>query len=803
MRILFQDIRFGLRVLAKSPGFTAVAVLTLAIGIGANTAIFSVVNAVLLRPLPYPNHNSLLRVEETHPGENSTALTYATFLDLERDVTAIQNTSAFRPWVFNVTGEREPEQVPGAMVSGNFFSALGSKPFLGRVIRKEDDQPGGDNRVTVLSYAFWQRRYGGQRAIVGKSVQVNAQDFVVIGVMPPGFDFPEQAEMWCPLVAGGEFHNNRRAHLLTVVGDLAPGTSPGKVNAELASFAARVTRENPGVDDPGLTITAVSLKNSLVAPLRPALVILIFAVGLLLLIACANVANLLLARGAARRKEIAIRLAIGAGRSRLVRQLLTESVLLSSLGGVLGLGVASWSLSFIIAANAKNIPELIGVNLDWSVLVFTLMVSVLTGLLFGLVPALAGIKTDLNASLKEAGAVSTGARHRMSNESLIVLQFTLAVILLAGAGLLGNSFVRLLRVNPGFNPKNVLTMQVFLSPVQFPEGDPKGAVVLHQMLERVRAVPGVRSAGLVISLPLTGGPSTDFVISGRPAPRLGDEPSADILVIDPGYLQTMQIPLLAGREFTERDNQNSARVMIINQTMARQFWPNESPIGKRVTMKDWGPPLTGEIVGVAGDVKINGLDAAIGPAIYWPYSQFPVNFNAIVVRGDTDPLRLVSAVKSQIWSVDKNQPISKIATMEQVLSDSIAQRRLYLVLLGVFAGAALLLAAVGIYGVMSYSVSQRTHEMGIRLALGAPQTEILKLILGRGAKLALLGVATGILAATALTRLMSSLLFGVSPSDPATLAAVAVLLMLVAMAACYIPARRAMRVDPMIALRYE
>jgi putative ABC transport system permease protein len=346
-------------------------------------------------------------------------------------------------------------------------------------------------------------------------------------------------------------------------------------------------------------------------------------------------------------------------------------------------------------------------------------------------------------------------------------------------------------------------MQVFLSPVQFPEGDPKGAVVLHQMLERVRAVPGVRSAGLVISLPLTGGPSTGFVISGRPAPRPGDEPSADILVIDPGYLQTMQIPLLAGREFRERDNQNSARVMIINETMAREFWPNESPIGKRITMMDWGPPLTGEIVGVAGDVKINGLDTAIGPAIYWPYSQFPVNFNAIVVRSDADPLRLVSAVKSQIWSVDKNQPISKIATMEQVLSDSIAQRRLYLVLLGVFAGAALLLAAVGIYGVMSYSVSQRAHEIGIRLALGAAQTEILKLILGHGAKLALLGVATGILAATALTRLMSSLLFGVSPSDPATLAAVAVLLMLVAMVACYIPARRAMRVDPMIALRYE
>ncbi|MGH9866199.1 MAG: FtsX-like permease family protein, partial [Candidatus Acidiferrales bacterium] len=469
----------------------------------------------------------------------------------------------------------------------------------------------------------------------------------------------------------------------------------------------------------------------------------------------------------------------------------------------LGLGVASWSLSFIIAANAKNISQLVGVSLDWRVLVFTLLVSVLTGLLFGLVPALAGIKTDLNVSLKEAAAVSTGGTRRVSNESLIVLQFALAVVLLAGAGLLGNSFVRLLRVNPGFNPRNVLTMQVFLSPVQFPEGDPKGAVVLRQMLERVRAVPGVRSAGLVISLPLMGGPSTDFVISGRPTPRLGDEPSADILVIDPGYLRTMQIALLAGREFTERDNKDSARVMIINQTMAREFWPHESPIGKRVTMKDWGPPLTGEIVGVAGDVKTNGLDAAIGPAIYWPYSQFPVNFNTIVVRSDTDPLRLVSAVKSQIWSVDKNQPISKIATMEQVLSDSIAQRRLYLVLLGVFAGAALLLAAVGIYGVMSYSVSQRTHEIGIRLALGAEQTEILKLILGRGAKLTLLGVTTGIVAAMLLTRLMSSLLFGVDATDPATFAAVAVLLTLVALVACYIPARRAMRVDPMVALRYE
>jgi putative ABC transport system permease protein len=803
MHSLFADLRYCLRVLRNSPGFTAVAVLTLALGIGAITAIFSVVSAVLIRPLPYPNHASLLRVEESHPGQPSTELTYATFLDLQRDVTVIRNTAAFRFWLFNVTGDREPEQVPGATVSGDFFPALGTKPLLGRVIRAEDDQPGGDNHVVVLSYGLWRRRFGGDPAIVGKTLRVNNENHAVVGVMPPGFDFPSRAELWTPLVAGGSLRGNRRAHLLTVIADLAPHRSLSDAQAELASFGARIEEENPGDDDPGLAIAAISLKNSLAAPVRPALVLLIIAVSLLLLIACANTANLLLARAAFRRKEFAIRLAVGASRWRLVRQLLTESVVLSSLGGGLGLAIAFWSLRIIVAADVNNIPQLAQVSLDWRVLTFAFAASLLTGLLFGMTPAFAGIQAAPASSLKESVPALIGGRRFASSEGLIVLQFALALLLLAGAGLLANSFVRILRVNPGFNPANLLTMQVFLSPAEFPEGDPKGALLLHEMLERIRALPSVRSAGLVISLPITGGPSTDFVVPGRPDPPPGDEPSADIRVIDPGYLATMQIPLLSGRNFDEDDNQDSPRVMLINRAMARQFWPDENPLGKRVTMKDWGPPLTGQVVGVVGDVKINGLDAAVGPAIYWPYSQFPVNFNAIVVRSDADPLRLVAAVKSGIWSVDKNQPVSQIATMEQVLSDSLAHRRLYLVLLGIFAASALLLAAVGIYGVLSYSVSRRTREIGIRLALGARQADVLKLVLGRGVRLALLGVAMGLIAAVALTHLMTSLLFGVRASDPATFAAVAVLLVFVAIVACYIPARRATRVEPVRTLREE
>jgi predicted permease len=803
LEILFQDLRFAVRLLRKNPGFTAIAVLTLALGMGAATTIFSVVNGVLLRPLPYQNHDRLLRVDETHPGAIGSGLTFATFLDLEREAKTVENASAFREWLFNITGEGEPQQVSGALTSGNFFNNLGSPPLLGRTIQPEDDQVGGNNRVVVLSYALWNSRFGADPKILGRALNVNAEPVTVIGVMPPGFDFPQHSELWCPLVPASGLHNNRRAHLLTVLVDRKPDESLGGVHSELAAFAESVEKRNPGVDDPGLTLSAVPLEKSLVAPVRPALAILMLAVALLLLIACANVANLLLARTSARRREIALRLALGATRARLAMLLLTESVFVSLLAGALGLLVAEVGLTFIRTQENQDLPRFTEINLDWRVFAFALAVSILSGLFFGLAPALAGAKLDLNAPLKEGHWKPAGASLRLSNGTLTVVQFGLATILLTGAGLLGSSLVRVLRENPGFNPDHLLTLQVFLSPVKYPEGNSTSPIVLHEMLERVRALSGVRSAGMVNALPITGGPSTEFVIEGRPAPRPGDEPGADIRVADPGYFPAMGIPLLAGRSFTEHDTAGSARVVLINETLARTFWPDESPVGQRITMKDWGPPLTGEIVGVVGDVKGNGLDAALGPMLYWPYTQFGQIFNTLVVRTDDDPLRLAAAVKSRIWSVDKDQPVSRIQTMDQILSDSVARRRLYVVLLGVFACVAVLLAAAGIYGVVSYSVTERTREIGIRVALGAERVDVLWLIIAQAAKLALTGELAGIVLALGLTRLMASLLFGISAADPPTFAAVAILLSTVALAACYIPARRAIRVDPTVALHYE
>jgi putative ABC transport system permease protein len=803
-----QDVRYALRTLLKSPGFTLVCALTLGLGIGASTAIFSVVNGVLLRPLPYPNHERLVRIGERHPG-NGCGLcggfgntTYANFNDLERAASTVENVAAFREWSFNLTSGGEPEQVPGALVSGNFFAALGSKPALGRILAPEDDAPGADNHVVVLNYALWQRRFGADRGVIGKTLQINAENYRVLGVMPRGFAYPEKSEVWCPLVSRGEFRDNRRAHLLTIVADLRAGRTIGNAQEELAAIGERIEKQNAG-DDPDMVLITVSLKKSMVEPVQPALMVLVFAVGLLLVMACANLANLLLARAAAREKEFSLRTALGAGRLRLVRQLLTESFILAMLGAGVGLGVAAWSLQFIAALDSQEMPRFGEISIDWRVLGFTLLVSWFSGLLFGLAPALSGAKADLNISLKGRAGVSVGARRRGASRALIVSQFALAVVLLVGAGLLGNSFVRLLRVNPGFNPSGVLAVQLFFSPVEYPEGNVRGALVLQQMLQNVRSIPGVRSAGLVTALPIAGGASTDFIIERRPLPPANDEPSADIRSADSGYFQTMGIPLLAGREFTEADNSTARRVMVINQTMARQYWPNDSPIGQHVTMKDWGPPLTGEIVGVVGDVKTNGLDEAVGPMIYWPHFQFPELFNTIVVRSDGEPSRLLPAVKTAVWAVNKNQAISKIDTMEQVLSESLARRRLYMILLGVFAGAALLLAGVGIYGMASYSVSQRIREMGIRIALGAERGDVLRLVLGQGARAALLGILFGIATAVALTRLMASLLFGVRATDPLTFAEVAVLLALVALVACYIPARRAMRVDPMVALRHE
>ena len=582
-----QDLRYATRSFLNKPGFAIVCVLILGLGIGVTAAIFSVVNGVLLRPLPYPNSSRLVRIEEIHPGSSNANFTYASFLDLERQSKSMENISAYRPWSFNLTGEGEPEEVAGALVSENFFSALGSQPILGRTFRGEDDQLGGDNHVVILSNALWQRKFGSDRGILGKILKISGEDYRVTGVMPEGFNYPETAKLWCPLVARGDSRSNRRAHLLAVLANLRPGTLLNAAQAELAVIAKSIEGQNPGID-PTMQIAGVPLQKSLVEPVRPALLILMFAVGLLLLLACVNIANLMLARAETRQKEFAIRLAIGAGRARLIRQLLTESLALTMLGAVLGLAIAHQLLRFIVALNGDSMPRFGEITMDWRVLAFVLVISLITGFLFGLAPALVSARTDLAGSMKESGSVLSGRSSHGSSRPLVALQFAIAVVLLVGAGLVGNSFVRLLKVNPGFDQNNVLAVTLFFSPDKFPDGDPKGPLLLRQLLENVRSVLGAESVGMVNALPITGGPATDFAIVGRPVPAPDDEPSADIRTVDASYFRAMRIPLVAGREFTEHDDWRSSRVMIINQSMARQFWPNENPIGQHVTMKDWG-----------------------------------------------------------------------------------------------------------------------------------------------------------------------------------------------------------------------
>ena len=789
-------------MLIRKPGFTAVAILTLALGIGANTMIFSVVNAVLLSPLQFPDSGRLVRLGETHANFNG-GFTYASFLDLGDETETLENIAAARFWSDNLIDGGEPEQVSMMLVSANYFPALGVQPLVGRTFLREEDTPGRDN-VVVMSHRLWQRRYGGDLNLIGKTIKVGANERTVIGVMPPDFQsnvlFSGQYDLWTPLVPGGLLHDNRRSHLLSVIARLKPQATITQAQAELTGVALGIEQQNPGVDDPGLGVSVVGLQERMVAPLRPALIVLLCAVGCVLLIACANVANLLLARSAAREKEMAIRIALGASRWRIARQLLTESALLGLAGGAAGLLIAVWGVDSITALAPANLPRIDEVRVDGRVMGFTLLTSLLTGILFGLAPALQLPRLSINEVVKDGGRGSTGARRRWLRHFLVVSEVALALVLLIGAGLLINSFWRLQQVDRGFDSRNVVTLNLTLSRYSNTQ---QQVGFLKEVLERAAQVPGVRSVGVTSTLPLRGGPATTFVLEARPPVALGDEPSADIRVIDSNYFRTMGITVRAGRAFAETDSTNAPKVMVINETLARRFWPGEDPIGKRVTMKDWGPPLTGEVVGVAADVKADGLDSESRPMIYWPYPQFPVIFNNIVVRAEGDPLSLVGSIKDQIWSVDPAQPIASVTTMDQVLATSVAPRRFNMLLLGIFAAVALALAAVGIYGVISYTVSQRTHEIGIRLALGARSSDVLRLVVGQGMALALAGVGLGIAAAAGLTRLMSTLLFGVSATDAPTFVVVAVLLSAVALAACVVPARRATKVDPMVALRYE
>jgi putative ABC transport system permease protein len=803
----FQDLRYAGRMQLKNPAFTIVAVIALALGIGANTAIFSVVNTVLLRPLPYKDPERLVMVWEDaskqgYPRDTPAA---ANFVDWRDQNTTFEGMAAIADQSFNLTGSGDPERLEGRRVSANLFPLLGVDPQIGRTFTSAEDQPGSDH-VVLLSHALWQRRFGGDNNIAGKPLTLNGETYIVVGVMPARFQFPtSDDQLWTPIAFSAEDAANRDRHYLQVLGRLKPGTGLAQAQTEMNTIAARLQQQYPQSNtDLGVEIT--SLHEHLVGDIKPALLILLGAVGLVLLIACANVANLLLARAAVRQKEIAVRVALGARRWRLIRQFLTESVLLATMGGVVGLIIAYGGLLLLRAFIPDNIAQAQQISIDLKVLGFTFLVSTLTGLIFGLAPALQAARFNQTETLKEGGRDSaTGSGGKRLRGLLVMAEVAVSLVLLIGAGLLINSFLRLRNVDPGFRSDNLLTMRVVLPQLKYDEFEKRSAFYVD-LLRRVQSLPGVKSAAVTTNLPLyRQGNSIGISIEGQPPPPPGKENIVVTRIISPKYFDTMSIPLLSGRAFSDQDITTTPRVAIISETMARRYWPNEDPIGKRLgTGRIQRPEDWTQVVGVVKDVRQFELTADAKPQMYLPYTQrgfFPTD--DLVVKTDVDPASLASTVRNAVWEIDKDQPVSNIRTMEEILLDSIARQRFSMLLLAIFAGVALALAAVGIYGVMSYSVAQRTHEIGIRMALGAQTTAVLKLAVGYGLKLVAAGIVIGLIAAFALTRVMSTLLFGVTATDPATFTLISLLLTCVAAIASYIPARRATKVDPMIALRYE
>jgi predicted permease len=789
---LRQDLRYAGRTLKRSPGFTSVALLALALGIGANTAIFSVVNAVLLRPLPFRDPGSLMMLDEKWlPRFPHFEATPGDFLSWQQQNGAFSQMAAFAGAAFNLTGDDRPERISGARVSANLPSLLGVEPILGRSFTPEEDKDGND-RVVLLGYNLWQRRFAGDPHVIGAAVTLNSISFTIVGVMPPAFRFPQDAEIWRPIAFTPRDLNS--GHFVWAIGRLKPGMTRAQAQAGMDLIMPRLRQ--PQV----WSANVVPLLDYYVGEVQTALLVLLGAAGFVLLIACVNVANLLLTRGAVRQKELCLRASLGASRGRIIQQLLTESVLLSLMGGVLGLLLASGGISTIKSLSLANIPRLDQAELDYPVLLFTLALSTLTGVLFGLAPALRLARTDLHDSLK-AGSRSSGANVRSRVRSaLVVSEVALALVLLTGAGLLLKSFRRLLDVRPGFNPESVLSAAINLPTAKYREPFQQTQFV-DQLLQRIASLPGVRQAAVSAGLPFSSVSDAGVRIDGRPIGTPESGAPANYYRVTPLYLQVMGIPLIRGRFFTERDVMNGPPVVIINEMMAKRFFPNEDPIGKRLDIS--GPTYLREIAGVVGDVKQAGLKAASTPQVYEPFFQKPSSSFNLVVRGVGEPMRLAEAVRRQVLAIDRDQPVSKVRTMEEIVARSMAQDRLSVFLLGLFAFLALVLAAVGIYGVMAYSVTQRTHEIGIRMALGAHRGGILKLVLGQSLQVALLGVGIGLAASLLLTRLMASLLYEVKTTDPVIFAAVSAILLGVALTAAFVPARRASRVDPMVALRYE
>jgi putative ABC transport system permease protein len=802
---LRQDLHYSIRRLLKNPGFTAVAVLTLALGIGANSAIFSVINAILFRPLPFPEPDRLVGVYQVWKGSRE-VMSPANFLDVRQQSKTLEDAAAVDNTEFTLTGVGDPIRLRGSEVSASFFTVLGVRPSLGRTFAPDENEPGKD-KVVVLGHALWQQRFGARADAVGSTLLLDGSPRTIIGVMPAGFSYPAEQELWIPLEYDDNFKAARGAWYLRAIARLKAGVSADQSASEIATLGNALEQAYPR-ENTDVGFTTFPLHEALVGDVRPALLLLLGAVGFVLLIACANVANLLLARAVARETELAVRTALGADRGRLVRQLLTESIVLGAAGGFAGLLIAFWGSDMLVALQPEGIPRLNEVAIDRYVVIFTMGISLLTGLFFGAIPALQMTRGSLATSLKEGGrgnmAAAGSARLR---GTLVVAEMALAVMLLAGAGLLIKSFGRLQAVDPGFRPEETLSFELSLPRSTYSE-DPQIISFYERLSDRIAALPGVRTVGGVMGLPLSGLRfNISFKVEGRPEAAPGQEPTMEVRVTTPAYFRTLGVPLERGRFFTNADTAEAPRVVILSQAAVKKYFRDEDPIGKRIEL-GWGrgkdqKRAGGEVVGIVGDVKELGLDEEFPAEIYLPMRQWPVGRMAIVARTAVPPMTIAPQVKQVVQELDANLPVNQIRTVEDVVAESIAQPRFYMLLLGAFAVVALALAAIGIFGVMSYTVSQRTREIGIRMALGAQGGSVVSMVVRQAMILAATGLALGTVAALALSRTMTTLLFDMSPTDPVTFATVAGVLGFVAFLASYVPARRAANVDPIDALRAE
>lgn len=811
MNTLLKDIRYGVRSLLKHPGFTAIVVLTLAVGIGASSAIFSVVNTVLLRPLPYRQAQRIAVIQELDATGRKVQATPANFLDWRAQNTVFEQLAAILTRPANLALADQAERIDLAMTSANFFSVFGTDPARGRFFIPTDEQAGHAS-IVVISHSLWQRRFGGDESLVGKPITLDGNTYTVVGIAPAGFQYPDKTDVWVPpyrlapaLSERMDPTQVRGFGMLAVVGLLRPGVPLTQAASEIETITARLRQQYPETNNRRFN-RVVSLHNHLVGETGPMLLLLFGAVGFVLLIACANVANLLLASAATRQREMAIRTALGASRLRVMQQLLTESLLLALTGGVIGLLLSLWGVAAITRLLPRDFPRLGEINLDWRVLGFTLLASVLTGILFGFAPALQISKSDVQESLKESGRGSSGSlRHHRLRSLLIVGEVALSVVLLVGAGLLFRSFLQLQAVNAGFTPQQVLTMRLSPAGSKYTR-DADYIKFYNEVMQRAAAIPGVQSVGAINTLPLDKGPTAGFRIEGRPPLTIDKWPGGNYRTVSTDYFRAMNIPIVQGRAFNDRDVETAPPVMMINEALAKRDFPNENPIGKRINLGNndaKGQPVWWEIVGVAADVRSIELREAAIPEFYLSALQDTFRNMFVVVRTTVEPTSVAASVRQIAGEVDKSAAVSDVKTMEHIVNDAVTQPRFNLFLLALFSVIALLLSAAGIYGVTAYSVTQRTHEFGIRMALGAQVGDVLRMVLRQGMLLISIGIAVGLLAAFGLTRLLRSLLYGVSVTDPGTFIAITVLLAFVALVACYIPARRATKVDPLIALRYE